>query len=133
MFSGCSSLNQAPALPATTLAGNCYGGMFNSCTSLNQAPALPATALAGNCYLRMFNGCTSLTSAPSLPATTLANSCYSRMFSDCTSLTQASFPNLERDKVTRDVVQGNSAFYNAANNIETTCKDGILVINSTSV
>ena len=133
MFSGCSSLNQAPALPATTLAGNCYYNMFDRCTSLTQAPELPATTLATYCYGGMFNSCTSLTQAPALPATTLADQCYNIMFYGCTSLTQASFPNLERDKVTRDVVQGNRAFFKAANNIETTCKDGILVINSTSV
>ena len=34
MFSGCSSLIQAPELPATTLAFCCYKCMFNSCTSL---------------------------------------------------------------------------------------------------
>ena len=81
----------------------------------------------------MFEDCTSLTQAPALPATTLVNDCYYYMFSGCISLTQASFPNLERETVTADIVQGNSAFLDAANNIETTCKDGILVINSTSV
>ena len=34
MFSGCSSLIQAPELPATTLAFRCYKDMFSSCTSL---------------------------------------------------------------------------------------------------
>ena len=89
MFQGCTSLTQAPALPATTLTSNCYHGMFQGCTSLTQAPALPATTLAPSCYYRMFQGCTSLTQAPALPATTLAPSCYFGMFSGCTSLTQA--------------------------------------------
>ena len=89
MFYGCTSLTQAPALPATMLASNCYDSMFYGCTGLIQAPALPATTLAGRCYYRMFNGCTSLTQAPALPATTLANYCYYSMFSGCTSLTQA--------------------------------------------
>ena len=89
MFSGCTSLTQAPALPATTLADYCYYDMFNGCTSLTQAPALPATTLASSCYMQMFSGCTSLTQAPALPATTLASSCYMQMFSGCTSLTQA--------------------------------------------
>ena len=88
MFSGCTSLTQAPALPATTLANSCYSGMFRGCTSLTQVPALPATTLANNCYSGMFEGCTSLTQAPALPATTLASYCYSSMFSGCTSLTQ---------------------------------------------
>ena len=89
MFFGCTSLTQAPALPATTLANNCYGNMFTGCTSLTQAPALPATTLANNCYQYMFFGCTSLTQAPALPATTLASNCYQYMFTRCTSLTQA--------------------------------------------
>ena len=33
MFSGCTSLTQAPSLPATTLANFCYDSMFNSCKS----------------------------------------------------------------------------------------------------
>ena len=89
MFYGCTSLTQAPALPATTLAGSCYKSMFQGCTTLTQAPALPATALAGNCYTNMFYNCTSLTQAPALPATTLADYCYSNMFYGCTSLIQA--------------------------------------------
>ena len=89
MFSNCSSLTQAPELPATTLAESCYYGMFSYCTSLTQAPKLPATTLANYCYSRMFRNCSSLTQAPELPATTLANYCYSRMFFNCTSLTQA--------------------------------------------
>ena len=89
MFYGCTSLIQAPALPATTLADSCYMYMFYGCTSLTQAPALPATTLAEGCYAYMFHGCASLTQAPALPATTLANYCYQNMFQGCTSLTQA--------------------------------------------
>ena len=89
MFSGCTSLSQAPALPATTLADSCYGYMFSGCTGLTQAPTLPATTMAVACYYSMFSGCTALTQAPALPATTLAVSCYMRMFEVCTSLTQA--------------------------------------------
>ena len=89
MFDGCTSLTQAPTLPATTLAGDCYSSMFASCTALTQAPALPATTLANDCYFSMFRDCTSLTQAPALPATTLVTNCYSQMFYGCTSLTQA--------------------------------------------
>ena len=88
MFDSCSSLTQAPALPATTLAERCYDGMFYGCTSLTHAPALPATTLAERCYYAMFDNCTSLTHAPSLPAVTLANNCYEAMFQMCSSLTQ---------------------------------------------
>ena len=89
LFSGCTSLTQAPELPATTLADGCYTYMFEGCTSLTQAPEFPATTLVKSCYLGMFWGCTSLTQAPELPATTLAEACYSDMFRNCTSLTQA--------------------------------------------
>ncbi len=89
MFNGCTSLTQAPELPATTLSDGCYAEMFYGCTSLTQAPELPATKLARGCYSHMFSGCTSLTQAPELPATTLVNYCYYEMFSGCTSLTQA--------------------------------------------
>ena len=116
MFSGCTSLTTAPALPATTLAGSCYWSMFEGCSSLTTAPELsattlefgccqnmfkgctslttapsilPATTLTGQCYSHMFEGCTSLTTAPALPATTLAQSCYNSMFAGCTSLTTA--------------------------------------------
>ena len=89
MFNGCTSLTQAPELPATTLAARCYYHMFYNCTSLTQAPELPATTLAIYCYYWMFTGCTSLTKAPVLPATTLASYCYHGMFYGFTSLTQA--------------------------------------------
>lgn len=73
-------------LPATTLTGNCYGGMFADCTALTTAPELPATTLTIGCYASMFSGCTALTAAPELPATTLVNYCYSYMFEGCTNL-----------------------------------------------
>ena len=88
MFSGCDSLAKAPALPATTLTSNCYHNMFRSCDSITQAPALPATTLASECYRGMFLGC-ALTKAPALPVTTLADGCYYEMFSYCANLAQA--------------------------------------------
>jgi hypothetical protein len=61
MFNGCSSLVSAPALPATTLADNCYQGMFYQCTALTAAPpSLPATTLVTYCYQQMFYGCSKL-------------------------------------------------------------------------
>ena len=89
MFNGCTSLVQAPELPATTLKNYCYSNMFKGCTSLAQAPELPATTLNTYCYSNMFKGCTSLAQAPELPATTLNIHCYSNMFNGCTSLAQA--------------------------------------------
>lgn len=89
LFSGCSALGSAPALPATTLAESCYSGMFWGCTALVSAPELPATILAENCYIQMFLGCTSLATGPELPAKTLAEGCYAAMFVSCSSLTVA--------------------------------------------
>ena len=103
MFNGCTSLTQAPELPATTLASYCYAGMFYGCTSLTKAPELPATTLANSCYNAMFLGCTSLTKAPELPATTLAYDCYQGMFNGCTSLTKA--PELPATKLERACYQ----------------------------
>ncbi len=89
LFENCTSLTQAPELPATTLTEDCYAHMFRGCTSLMRAPELPATTLAQYCYWEMFSGCTSLTQAPELPATTLTEDCYAYMFRGCTSLTKA--------------------------------------------
>ena len=60
--------------------------MFYNCTSLINAPELPATTLSTGCYCAMFQGCTSLINAPELPATTLANNCYQEMFFYCPKL-----------------------------------------------
>lgn len=86
MFSGCSSLTTAPALPATTLADYSYNGMFDSCTSLTQAPVISAMTLGQWSCLSMFRGCTSMRNVV-LPATTLsAIASYSYMFYNCSSL-----------------------------------------------
>jgi hypothetical protein len=68
------------------LAEGCYGSMFSGCTSLTDAPKLPALVMKKECYDNMFYHCTSLTIAPDLPATELAEYCYSYMFNGCTSL-----------------------------------------------
>ena len=105
LFKGCTSLTKAPALPATTLASDCYSGMFNGCTSLAEAPALTATTLATECYSNMFGGCTSLTEAPALSATTLAIGCYSIMFRGCSSL------NKVRCKMPSTISEGDISSY----------------------
>ena len=87
MFSGCTSLKKAPALPSMNLNTECYNKMFNGCTSLTEVPeSLPATTLYESCYGNMFYGCTNLQKAPKLQAETLANSCYYYMFYGCSSL-----------------------------------------------
>ena len=85
MFSGCTSLTQAPALPATTLAVGCYWGMFNRCTNLTQAPSLPATTLAPSCYRFMFEF-TAITAIPRIMATTYATDSCKGMFDDIKTL-----------------------------------------------
>ena len=97
MFEGCTSLTQAPDLPATELQQLCYYSMFKDCKALTQAPKLPATKLAHSCYSNMFEGCTSLDKAPDLPATTLMPSCYYEMFKGCIALTKA--PELKAEQI----------------------------------
>ena len=81
MFMECPNLKKGPSvLPATELASTCYTGMFQRCEKLEEAPVLPATELKYSCYSHMFNGCKSLKKAPKLPATILAEACYQRMF-----------------------------------------------------
>ena len=86
MFFGCTSLINAPELPATDLANECYMSMFCNCTSLNQAPVLQATLLEHSCYMSMFENCTSLVQAPVLPAVFSADYCYRWMFDGCAKL-----------------------------------------------
>ena len=89
MFQNCSNLTDAPELPATTLANDCYYFMFYGCTSLVVAPELPATTLALRCYRGMFSGCIHLEDAPELPATSMEQQCYYEMFRNCFSLVVA--------------------------------------------
>ena len=49
MFSNCTSLTTAPALPATTLAEGCYQNMFNGCTKLNSIKCLATDISASDC------------------------------------------------------------------------------------
>ena len=63
MFWNCSSLTVGPSiLKPLVLKSNCYISMFNGCTLLEQAPELPATSLVTNCYKNMFKSCSSLKS-----------------------------------------------------------------------
>lgn len=62
-FKGSTGLKDASELDlgGIALADHCYFTMFYSCTSLTQAPALPATALASSCYSNMFYSCAKVT------------------------------------------------------------------------
>ena len=42
------------------MASRYYYGMFQGCTSLTQAPALPAITLAAYCYYSMFPKCSKI-------------------------------------------------------------------------
>ena len=111
MFRDCSSLTQAPSLPATTLTDSCYEQMFSGCFSLTQAPELPATILTDSCYSSMFSDCYSLTEAPELPATVLKNRCYYSMFSNSNKLNwiKAMFTTRPSSTYTGSWVNGVSA------------------------
>lgn len=86
LFERCSSLQQAPELPATTLSAYCYSRMFRKCSSLRRMPLLPATVMAEGCYQGMFCYCNNLMQVSSLPSTTLAERCYEDMFLHCRRL-----------------------------------------------
>ena len=51
-FIGSTGLKDASGLDLgdIVIAENCYDNMFRDCKSLTKAPALPATTLASNCY-----------------------------------------------------------------------------------
>lgn len=89
MFSSCTELKNAPALPATDLTDcdSCYGSMFYNCQKIGAVPALNATSLADKCYQAMFYDCHSLKTAPALPAVTAFESCYQMMFQYCYQIT----------------------------------------------
>ncbi|MCQ2253616.1 MAG: hypothetical protein MJZ61_09210 [Bacteroidales bacterium] len=114
LFLDCTSLTQAPELPAMSVSENGYHNMFNGCTSLTKAPEIPATdmnllsceamfanctslvegpsvlyASAPFCYEGMFSGCINLTKAPKLPNQWVSWGCCNAMFAGCTSLETA--------------------------------------------
>ena len=73
------------ALPATTLADNCYDSMFKNCTSLTTAPALPATTLARGCYVNMFDSCRRLNKVTTYAADISASNCLNNWLYDVSS------------------------------------------------
>ena len=89
MFKGCTSLTDAPDLPATTLSKYCYQRMFAECSSLTETPELPATSVQDGVYWSMFRNCTSLVTTHDLELKVLTNDCYNNMFYGCTSLVDA--------------------------------------------
>lgn len=99
MFADCTNLTEINIIntASTIVSESAMTGMYKNCTSLITPPALPATTLANECYLNMFSGCTALTSIPNLPATQLGYYCYSYMFAACNSLTSVDLRNVKID------------------------------------
>ena len=62
-------------LPVKTLTEGCYRALFSKSATLTYPPALPATTLATDCYWYMFEECPIVTT-PDLEATTLTKECY---------------------------------------------------------
>ena len=56
MFSGCTSLENAPVLPATKLVTSCYSNMFYGCSKLNYVKALFTDNSATRCTSRWLEG-----------------------------------------------------------------------------
>ena len=91
MFSGCSNLQDFPALPAMNLSRQCYYSMFEDCEDLNDTISLPATEVADEAYRNMFLGCESLETAPNFSHVTIVHDqCFEQMFDGCIKL-QATF------------------------------------------
>jgi hypothetical protein len=59
MFSNCTSLTQAPELPATELTDWCYGDMFGECTKLNYIKCLATDISASYCTSSWVRGVSS--------------------------------------------------------------------------
>lgn len=102
--------------PNVTLPNDCFAHMFQDCTSLTQAPELPATTLDVACYHRMFEGCTGLsltttkdadhTLAWSVPNTTEELNWNLNMFAGC--------PNVDLGNGSKEP-QMNTVYYQPCN------------------
>lgn len=102
--------------PNVTLPNDCFAHMFQDCTSLTQAPELPATTLDVACYHSMFEGCTGLsltttkdadhTLAWSVPNTTADLNWNLDMFAGC--------PNVDLGNGSKEP-QMNTVYYQICN------------------
>lgn len=77
LFSDCTTIQHVDNyfLSAVDLTEYCYCDLFYGCTSLVNAPELPATTLARECYSGMFYGCTKLNYIKMLATDISADSC----------------------------------------------------------
>ena len=80
MFSGCTGLTQAPALPATTLAEYCYNSMFNGCTGITSHDV--ATLNNSTNTFNNNSSCASLTIHAETPPT-ISNNTITGLKADC--------------------------------------------------
>jgi len=58
MFYGCTSLVNAPVLPATALVSGCYNYMFQNCTGLRYLKAMFTTTPGTSYTNNWVSGCT---------------------------------------------------------------------------
>ena len=113
MFKNCSSLTQAPALPATTLADNCYGSMFYGCSSLSQAPTIKTYTPNLQAFAYMLN--------------------ISNYDTNEWSLTSCNWPDLTLSEAESMVLNDNIFGYGDTGEsvrISITCKDGSVTAHS---
>lgn len=87
LFYNCTTLETAPALPASGLTSSCYRAMFQNSTSLKKPPKLPATTTPSFCYSYMFCNCSNLQYTPELPTSgTINERSYQYMFNGCNKI-----------------------------------------------
>lgn len=102
LFANCTTLQSVPKnfLFAKRIVPGIYESMFSRCTSLIDAPDLPATLSAtieqGDCYLGMFNQCTNLVNGPTISLNLYelgiyATYTFASMFNGCTNLKSIKF------------------------------------------
>ena len=87
MFLNCNKLETVPTnmLGVATLVDQCYTDMFAWCSSLTNAPKLPATTLVPYCYKEMFYKCTNLAAVTCLATSITANECTKDWLSEVAS------------------------------------------------
>ena len=126
-----------PTMERTDVPENCCRGMFNGCSSLTQAPALPATTLASSCYSGMFSGCTSLTQAPTIKTYTPNLQAFDSMLNMYTNawgqLTSCNWPDLTIAEAESMVLREHIFGYDNLGEgvrISITCKDGSVTAHS---
>lgn len=88
LFMNCTGLVSAKdlILPDVPANGNlCYSSLFKDCTSLIEAPELPAFTLGTSAYHEMFNGCTSLNHIRCLASDISGEGCTQNWVKDVSS------------------------------------------------